>query len=139
MTDSTTRRTRAQHALCLLLTVLGAFQAGLALGCPWGAASYGGAHRGALPPRLRAVSGTASAVYLGTAAYLSSGAGPATVRRRVLSVIAALMAAGTPANLASRSPYERLWAPVTAVAALMAWWARPAATPPLHGTVPTSR
>lgn len=36
-----------------LLATVGVFQAGLAGGLPWGRASYGGAHHGVLPRRLR--------------------------------------------------------------------------------------
>ena len=42
----------------VLLGVIVVFQAALALGAPLGYAAWGGAHPGALPPRLR----TASAV-----------------------------------------------------------------------------
>lgn len=55
------------------LTTLGVFQAGLALGRPWGAASYGGAHSGVLPGHLRLSSAVAAPVYLDVTAAVGTG------------------------------------------------------------------
>ncbi|MDQ0736400.1 hypothetical protein [Arthrobacter agilis] len=102
-----------------LLAIVGAFQAALALGAPWGEAAYGGAHRGVLPPRYRAASAVASAVY-GALTLITLGRGPgATARRRILSGGSALMLLGTVMNLASRSRLERtIWTPVAGTLAL---------------------
>lgn len=120
MTTATWARTTSG-----LLATVGVFQAGLASGLPWGRASYGGAHHGVLPDRLRTVSAAAAVGYAALAAVVGSGAGSPTVRRRLLTGISAAMALSTVPNAASRSPLERWWAPVGVATSLAAWRARP--------------
>lgn len=96
------------------LAALGLFQTGLAAGIPWGEASYGGAHRGTLPDRLRATSAVAAPVYLTAAGVVGKGAAP----RALLGAIAGIMGVAVIPNLASPSPKERLWAPVCATIAV---------------------
>ncbi|WP_247827396.1 hypothetical protein [Arthrobacter antioxidans] len=103
----------------LLLAVVGAFQAALAAGAPWGEAAYGGAHRGVLPARYRASSAASTVVYAALVA-VTLGRGPdPTARRRILRVASRLMMLGTVMNLASRSRVERLvWTPVAGTLAV---------------------
>ncbi len=102
-----------------------AFQLALALGAPWGAAAWGGAHPGVLPDELRRASGVAAPVYAGLAAFVLSGAG-GRWRGRVLGGFAALFALGVALNLASPSWVERLvWAPVAALLSWSFWRLRP--------------
>ncbi|NIN49265.1 MAG: hypothetical protein GTN62_04020 [Gemmatimonadales bacterium] len=103
--------------------VLAAFQIGLAMGAPWGAAAYGGLHRGKLPRRLRAVSAVAGfGVYpfvvlfvVGAAGLAETGLGRGPSSRVWLWVLAGFFAAGTVMNVISRSKIERLWAPVSLI------------------------
>ncbi|GAA5157216.1 hypothetical protein [Ornithinimicrobium tianjinense] len=107
------------------LGVVGAFQVALALGAPWGRASYGGAHPGVLPDRLRVVSAGAAAVYAGLAVGITSHGTPVRVRRHLLTGIAVLMGVGAVMNGLSPSRPERaVWAPTTAVLSALAWRAR---------------
>jgi hypothetical protein len=102
----------------LLLGIVAGFQAALAAGAPWAAASYGGALRGSLPARYRAVSAASSLAYGALAAITVGGAGT-TSRRRLLSGASGLMAVGALMNLASRSRVERLiWTPVAGTLAV---------------------
>ena len=73
------------------LAGLAAFQAALAIGTPWGRASYGGAHIGVLPSRLRVVSAGAALLYSGLSVAIVSRRTPLRVRRHVLTGITALM------------------------------------------------
>lgn len=114
----------AAVAAALCLAVVACFQVGLALGAPWGRASYGGQHVGVLPTRLRVVSAVAAVMWpllalvvlarsrLEVPAPLPDGAlGPATW------VVTAFLALSVLANGASRSRLERtLWTPVCVVA-----------------------
>lgn len=102
------------------LVTLGTFQVALAAGAPWAEASYGGAHQGTLPVRLRTVSGVAACGYAALAAAVLGGAGSARTQRRLRVGLAAWLTLGTVANLASRSKVERVWAPVCAVGAVAA-------------------
>lgn len=97
------------------LTTLGVFQAGLALGRPWGAASYGGAHSGVLPGHLRLSSAVAAPVYLGVAAAVGTGS------RAGLGALATVMAVATIPNALSPARAEKVWAPVCAAIAWAAW------------------
>lgn len=105
----------------VLLGGLAAFQAGLAVGAPWGRAAYGGQHDGQLPPRLRTVSGVASAAYAAAAVGLASDATSEQARRRLLGGVVGVVGAGTLVNAASRSPVERaVWTPYCAVTGALA-------------------
>jgi hypothetical protein len=116
---------RYERATAAALVGMGAFQALLAAGAPWGNMSWGGGHRGTLPDHLRAISGAASIVYVGTAGFIASGKGPADLRSRTFTAISVLMGAGTLANAASRSHLERLvWTPTTVAIATLAWRSR---------------
>lgn len=104
----------------ILAVVVGAFQVGLALGAPWGAAAYGGRVRGVLPTKLRASSAIAGfGVYPFLALFVTDASGLADTGLADgdltvvwLWVVAALLALGTVLNLVSRSRIERVWAPV---------------------------
>lgn len=118
--------TRPERATAVSLAVVGCFQAALAAGAPWGRAAYGGAHRGRLPGRLRAVSTAAGVTYCAGAALVWRGAGSPQARRRGFTALSLFMAVGAVANGASRSPVERaLWTPLTAVTAMSSWRSRP--------------
>lgn len=105
----------------LMLGGLAAFQAGLAVGVPWGRAAYGGQHPGTLPPRLRAVSGAATAAYAAAAVALASDATSERAQRRLLRGVVGLVGTGTLVNAASRSPLERaVWTPYCAVTGALA-------------------
>ena len=115
-----------QRATSALLAGIGAFQACLAVGAPWGAAAYGGGNEGRLPDRLRLTSGVASVVYWGLAGVVASGRGSRRVRSGLFAGVAGLMTVATVMNAASRSLPERLiWTPTAAVTAVLAWRSRP--------------
>lgn len=117
--------TVGRRATALGLGGLAAFQLALAAGAPWGRVSYGGAHAGVLPGRLRRTSAVAAVVYAGLAAAVASPATPPAARRRVLGAVSGLMAVGTVVNGISPSRPERaLWTPTAALLAVAAWRAR---------------
>ena len=114
-------------ATVLLLTV-GAFQAALASGAPWGAAAYGGRTRGTLPGRLRAISAAACAGYVGVAYLVWTDRLGAPAQRRLDTGLAGLFTAGAALNALSSSKVERaVWAPTSALLACSLWRSRPAA------------
>ncbi|MCE0487151.1 hypothetical protein [Ornithinimicrobium sediminis] len=106
------------------------FQLGLTAGMPWGAAAWGGQHRGRLPAHLRLGSAVSAGV-LGTVAVLAAtGPRPAEPwRARTLTAGSLLLGAGVPMNLASPSPPERLWAPFAAAVSVLLWRTARAGTP----------
>ena len=115
-----------------LLAGVALFQVGLAAGAPWGAAAWGGTRPGRLPPGMRAASAT-SAVLLGSVAAVAAVPGlvdPST-RTRILRGAALYLAIGVPLNAASRSPVERVWAPINAVGAALLWRATTAQAEPV--------
>lgn len=109
----------------VLLGGLSLFQIGLALGAPWGAASWGGTHRGVLPKGFRIASGVAGLVlypFLALVILRSAGVleaewlpGDGSVW---MWVLAGFFGLGTLANAASRSRPERWWSPVSGVVAI---------------------
>lgn len=108
-----------------LLGTVAAFQVALAGGAPWGAAAWGGAYAGVLPPGMRLASAVSASVYVLLAATLLSSRVPPRTRRRVLAVACGLLVVGTLMNLASPSGVERaIWAPVAAALAVSLWLAR---------------
>lgn len=107
-----------------LLAVQVGFQAGLALGAPWGSAAYGGQHPGVLPARLRAVSAVATGAYAVAAVAVGTDRLAPASRRRVLTTVTCFVGVGTLPNAVSRSPVERGWAAYCVVTALSAWRAR---------------
>ncbi|MDE9367552.1 hypothetical protein PZ938_18185 [Luteipulveratus sp. YIM 133132] len=119
------RASRSETATATTLLAIGAFQVALAGGAPWGRASYGGAHQGVLPTRLRMVSGVAALGYGTGAALIVSGAGSPRSRVIAFTGLSVLMGIGSATNAASRSPIERaVWTPVSAAAAGLAWRSR---------------
>lgn len=111
-------------AIALLAVVL-AFQLALALGAPWGAAAWGGAHQGVLPKRLRIASAIAGVVVYPIIIALvlaASGLIDATWfpvgRSIVMWTLAGLLGLGALGNFVSRSPRERLWGPVALAIAI---------------------
>lgn len=107
-----------------LLAGVGTFQLALVAGAPWGAAAWSGQAPGVLPESLRIASAVSVLVYGGLAAVVVTDRLSSTARRRLLTGASALMVLGTVANLASRSPVEKLWAPVAATLAVMLWRVR---------------
>jgi len=108
-------------AALLLLGVV-AFQAALAAGAPWGAATQGGANEGVLPDMLRVGSVITAVIYAALAAVAGTSLAPATPRRRVLYGAAAVMVLATLLNIASTSFVERIiWAPVTVALVITLW------------------
>jgi hypothetical protein len=110
-----------------LFAAMAVFQATLAAGAPLGAHVLGGRYSGALPPRLRAVSGIAAILLL-------AFAGVTLARARVIGwpvgladllvpaawVIAGFLVLNTLGNLASKSRFERTaLAATTAVLAVL--------------------
>ena len=118
-------------AVAVALLALGAaFQLGLAMGAPWGAAAYGGravSDDGSLPGVYRLGSGVAalvllSGVWVVLALVSGVGRGPvsAAVLHAVLWGLAALFALNTLGNVRGRHPVERWGAgSVTAVLAVL--------------------
>lgn len=107
-----------------LLSLLILFQAGLALGAPWGPAAWGGTHHGTLPPRLRVASGMAALVVyplvilaIVKAAALAELEWFPEFGVPVMWGLTGLFVIGAIASLASTSRIERLWGPVSAVLA----------------------
>lgn len=118
----------ARKVLGLGLGGLAGFQLALAIGAPWGRASYGGAHPGVLPGRLRTVSAGASVLYSGLALAVASERTPTPCRRPILTGVAGVMGVGAVVNGSSPSLPERaIWTPTATVLALSAWRARRAA------------
>lgn len=108
-----------------LLAVVVVFQLALALGAPWGAAAWGGAHQGVLPKRLRMASAIAGVMVYPIIIALvlaASGLIDATwfsVGRSIaMWTLAGLLALGALGNFVSRSPRERLWGPVALAIAI---------------------
>jgi hypothetical protein len=124
-TPPSSHRTPERRTALTLLSVVGAFQLALAAGAPWGAAALGGQTPGVLPASLRVVSAASVLVYGGLGALVVTDRLGSTARRRLLTGASMLMVVGTVANLATRSPVERLWAPVAATLAVMLWRLRP--------------
>ena len=109
----------------VLLVVIAVFQAALALGAPWGEASWGGQNPGVLPRNLRIASGIAAVVVypliillvLAGAGFIDDSWVPVDITI-VMWILAALLTVGAVTNAISRSPRERLWAPVALIVAI---------------------
>lgn len=108
-----------------LFAVLIVFQVFLAFGVPWGAAAWGGQFPGVLPAGYRVGSAvTALVVYPLMIAYVADAARLTTLSwlpgsgRTAMWVLVAFFALGTVMNAITRSPIERLWAPVNLVLAI---------------------
>jgi hypothetical protein len=103
---------------------VGLFQVALALGAPWGAAAWGGAHAGVLPAGFRVASGVSALVWAGVAAVAAGRLLGPVGRRRLLVGAAAYLTLGIVMNAASPSGIERaVWVPATALGAGAAWMA----------------
>jgi len=128
----TPHRSTAGRVAGWSLTGIAAFQAALAIGAPWGAGAWGGAHPGVLPAEQRIASAVVVPVYLLAAGVAFGFVGSPAVRRRVLRGASVLIGAGAVLNLASPSLVERVvWVPVSVVTAIALWRAAPAREPAL--------
>lgn len=102
-------------AFAAWLAGVAAFQTALALGAPWGAAAWGGAHPGVLPGRLRAASTGGAVAWVGAATLAAGVVGGETARRRVLHSMTGFGAVSVLLNAASPSRIERaIWVSLTA-------------------------
>ena len=107
-----------------LLLVVVAFQAALAAGAPWGAATQGGANVGVLPDMLRVGSVITLLAYAALAAVAGTSWTPANARRRILKISAIVMVFAMMLNIASPSFVERIiWVPVTVALVITLWQA----------------
>lgn len=101
----------------ILTAILVLFQAGLAAGAPWGAASMGGKYPGRYPRKMRIVAVVNIVVLLFFAAIVSSRAGLIFAQHKPFSgiaiwAVAAFFFSGTILNTITPSRIERIWAPV---------------------------
>jgi hypothetical protein len=123
-TAPTTRTGPWGAAFAVFACGVGLFQVALALGAPWGAAAWGGANAGVLPPGFRVASGVSALVWAGVAAVAAGRLLGPVGRRRLLVGAAAYLTLGIAMNAASPSGIERaVWVPATAVGAGLAWMA----------------
>ena len=99
------------------------FQAGLAIGAPWGAAAWGGTHPGPLPSRFRLASAFSIVILVAMAGVVAVRDGAITsslsvdIIRTLAWIVAGYFFLGTIMNAISRSRLERWWSPVSAVVA----------------------
>jgi hypothetical protein len=134
----------AATALACWVAGVSAFQVCLALGAPWGAASWGGRHRGVLPARLRCASAVAAPVLAAVAAVVAQPRLDQRGRRRVLRGVAAYAGLGVVVNGLSPSTVERaVWTPMCALGTGLALQAltappSPAVSPRLARRAPRS-
>ena len=118
--------TRAAKVGVSIDSVLVGFQVALAAGAPWGAAAWGGAYPGALPPGMRVASGVSAVVWTGVALLTARRGGlqvPALVPDRALAPtlwgVTGLTAVSAVLNLITPSAVERaLWGPVAVAGAV---------------------
>ena len=117
----------AAVVVAVLSLALVTFQIALAVGAPWGAAAYGGQHRGVLPGRLRVASAIAVPVWAGVALVLLSRAGipvwaPLPEAWLVVAtwVVAGVLVVSVLLNTVTRSRVERAVALPAAVLMLAA-------------------
>lgn len=110
--------TAAAVAAVVLMGIQVAFQAALAAGAPWGAASWGGRHRGVLPMGLRAASAVnalivypALILYTLASADLVGGPRPPGSGAMAMWVLTGFFGLSIVVNAASPSRIERIWAP----------------------------
>ncbi|CAA9260012.1 MAG: hypothetical protein AVDCRST_MAG50-2943 [uncultured Acidimicrobiales bacterium] len=114
-----------EHRITLtLLAGVATFQLALVAGAPWGAAAWGGQAPGVLPTSLRVGSAVNVLVYAALAGIVVTDRLSSTARRRVLTGTSLIMVLATVMNLATRSPVERIWAPVAAGLAVLLWRGR---------------
>jgi hypothetical protein len=113
----------AAVAALVLLVVLVGFQLALALGAPWGAAAWGGAHEGVLPTGLRVASGVVGVVVYPAIGWLLAVAGGLVdpgweVPVWAVWLLVGFFGLGAVVNAISRSRPERIWAPVSLALAI---------------------
>ena len=106
------------------LGAIAVFQLAIALGAPLGEASWGGTHRGVLPPNLRAASAVAVLVWSFAALVSLGRAGLGPLSGSWLDVAAwvvvGILALGAIMNAASSSRWERFgWSPFALVLAAL--------------------
>ena len=116
--------TLAAYVAIALLAVIALFQVGLAVGTPWGAAAWGGQHRGVLPMRLRLASAMVAAgvypllmAYVASSAELVPGWALPGAGATMMWVLTGIFLLGTVVNAFSRSPIERWWAVIALLVA----------------------
>ena len=105
---------------------IAAFQVALALGAPFGQASWGGRIAGKLPAGLRVASAVAAVVWVLAALIVLASGGfeiapiPDGVARWGTWVLVGLLPVGALMNLASSSRWERfLWGPTALILAAL--------------------
>ena len=96
------------------------FQAGLAMGMPWGVASMGGRFPGKYPPKMRVAAIVNILLMLFVAAITLSKAGlflPQMLPFAAVAIwgVVVLFLAGTIMNTITPSKIERIWAPVALI------------------------
>ena len=120
------RATLAAKVFLALICVVVAFQLALAGGAPWGELAVGGAVRGQLPPRMRAIAFGSAVLLTGFGVIVAARAHFAFPRWRRASrwliwVVTVYSLVGVALNALTPSPRERaLWLPVAIVLALCA-------------------
>jgi hypothetical protein len=112
--------TIAAYIFAVLNGIIILFQAGLAAGAPWGAASMGGKYPGKYPPKMRIVAIINALILLFITAIVLSKAGLFFLQLLQFSqiaiwVVAVFFLAGTIMNIITPSKIERIWAPVAFV------------------------
>ncbi|GMQ30684.1 hypothetical protein [Algoriphagus confluentis] len=102
---------------CILTGIVISFQAGLALGFPWGVAAMGGKFPGKWPPKMRLVAvinmlllGCFIPLVLSRAGLLFSALYP--IASPGIWFLVVFFALGTVMNSITPSKAERIWAPV---------------------------
>ena len=120
-------RTAVAAKVFLALTcIVVAFQLALVVGAPWGELTMGGAVRGQLPARMRAIALGSAVLLTGFGAVVAARAQLAFPRWRRTSrwlvwAVAAYSIVGVVLNALTPSPRERaLWLPVAIVLAVCA-------------------
>lgn len=93
------------------------FQAGLAIGMPWGAASMGGKFPGKYPPKMRIVALINIALLLGMMLIVFTKVGILfpellPVAEKAIWGVVVFFLAGTILNILTPSKIERIWTPV---------------------------
>ena len=121
-----TPRRRTAMAAAAGFSIIAMFQAALALGAPWGSASWGGSHEGQLPSELRIGSAFAVGVWaLAVLIVLKRGGFripfiALRLARHGTWIFAALSLLGALPQFASSSNWERfMWGPLALALAVM--------------------
>jgi hypothetical protein len=104
----------------ILTGIVVLFQAGLAAGMPWGAASMGGKFPGKYPPKMRVVAIINILILLLIAVIVLSRAELLlpqmfSFSRIAIWVVVLFFGIGTVMNIITPSKIERIWAPVAGI------------------------